>query len=191
MYHLFLGIEQAIVHIDIKQLGTILNLMAGDGECLVIFLFIDEAEELARTGYIASLTYVDEVALGSDLAQLEAREPQGIGTLGGHMGLGSFDKSSILGNVGIGSAAAATNDIYQALIDVFLDLHGHIGRRLIVATEAIGQAGIGVARYIIGSACGECLEVGFHLCGTERAVESHGEDIGMAHRGEEGIECLS
>ena len=191
MHHLLLGVEQAIVHIDIEQLGSILHLVAGDGECFVIFLFVDKSKELARAGHVATLAHVDEVALGSHLAQFKSREPQGIGTWGRHVGLGTLDKGGIFGDVGIGGATASADDVDQSLGDILFHLHGHLGGCLVIAAEAVGESCIGVARDVVGGTCGKCLEVGFHLCGTERAVESHREDIGMAHRGEERVEGLS
>ena len=107
------------------------------------------------------------------------------------MGLGTLDKGGILGDVGIGGATASADDVDQSLGDVLLHLHGHLNRCLVIAAEAVGESRIGVARDVVGGTCGKALEVGLHLCGTERAVQSHREDIGMAHRGEERVEGLS
>ena len=107
------------------------------------------------------------------------------------MGLGTLDEGGILGYIGIGGATASADDVDQSFGDVLLDLNSHLGGCLVVATEAIGEAGIGVARDVVGCARGKAFEVGLHLCGTERTVQSHREDIGMAHRGEERIEGLS
>ena len=75
MHHFLLRVEQAIVDIDVEQLCSILHLLTGNGERFVIFLFVDQSQELARTSHIAAFAHVDEVALGSHLAEFQTREP--------------------------------------------------------------------------------------------------------------------
>ena len=73
--HLLARIKQTVVHIDVDHLRSVLHLLACDGESLIIFLFLDKSEELARTSHIASLAHIDKSHFGSDVEQFQSTEP--------------------------------------------------------------------------------------------------------------------
>ena len=59
--HLLLTVEHGVVHVDIDDGSTAFNLLAGNGQRLVVFLFGNESGKLPRTSHIGTLADVDEV----------------------------------------------------------------------------------------------------------------------------------
>ena len=190
-YHLFFGIKQAVVHVDVDDLCPVLHLTAGDTEGFLVVFFINEPQELARAGHVATLAHVDEVVFGLHLQQFEAGEPEVFRRGSRRMGSRAFHQSGEAGDVFFGRAAAAADDVHQALADVLAYLAGHVVGRLVVLPQAVGQAGIGIGTDVIGSAGGQLLQEGFQLAGAERTVQAHGEDIGMLHGSQEGVQRLA
>ena len=73
--HLLAGVEQSVVHIYVDHLCPVLHLLAGDGEGLLIILFLYQSQELARTSHIAAFTNIDKSHLGGDIEQLKTAKP--------------------------------------------------------------------------------------------------------------------
>ena len=96
-----------------------------------------------------------------------------------------------MGDVGIRGAATAADDIDQPLADVFAHLLRHLLGRLVVAAKGVGQARIGIGRYIIRRVGGQLSEEGEHVRSTKRTVEANGENGSMADRSEEGFKGLA
>ena len=75
--HLLPGIEQTVVHIDIDDHGSVLHLLAGNVERLVVVFLADEPQELPAACHIAALAHLDKCPrIGFE--QRQAREPQGL-----------------------------------------------------------------------------------------------------------------
>ena len=60
--HRLLGIEQALVHVDVDDLRAVLDLLARDDHRFVVAVFHDQLLELRRAGDVGALADVDEVA---------------------------------------------------------------------------------------------------------------------------------
>ena len=58
--HLGARVQQAVVEVDVQHEGAVLHLLAGYLHGFLVALFLDESQELTRTGYIAALAHVDE-----------------------------------------------------------------------------------------------------------------------------------
>ena len=97
----------------------------------------------------------------------------------------------VLCDVGIRGAATAADDIDQPFADVFAHLLRHLLGRLVVAAKGIGQARIGIGRYIIRRVGSQLSEEGEHIRSTKRTVEAHGEDGSMADGSQKGFERLA
>ena len=190
MDHLGLGIEQAVVHVDVNHLCAILYLLAGDAECFVVFLLVNQSQELARTGHVASFAHIHKVVFGLHLEQFQAREPERLWARGRLVGLGSGGQLGKAGNVGRGGAAATSQDVDQPLVEVLLHLSCHDVGRLVVLPQGIGQAGVGVGADVVGGLAGEHLQKGLELAGAEGAVQPYGEEVGVLYRGQESLQSL-
>src|SRR3974377_890465 len=88
------------------------------------------------------------------------------------------DGSDVLGR----RATAAADHVDQASLGEFAEQLGHIFRALVVLTEFVRQPGVRIsADEGIGDAA-DLSDVGAHLARAERAVETDGDRIGVAHR---------
>ena len=56
-HHLAPRIQQPVVHVHIEHQRTVGHLLAGYRNRLVVLMFLDETQELARTGHVAALAY--------------------------------------------------------------------------------------------------------------------------------------
>src|SRR5690606_3068924 len=70
--HGLLGIDQALVHVDVEDLGTAGHLLAGDLDRLVEAVVLDQLLEPGAAGDVGALADVDEVQLRRDHQRLEA-----------------------------------------------------------------------------------------------------------------------
>ena len=72
--HRLLGVEHALVHVHVDDLGASSHLLARDGERLLVLPGEDQLRELRRAGDVGALADVDEVRVGADDEGLEAAE---------------------------------------------------------------------------------------------------------------------
>ena len=47
--HRLLAVDQALVHVDVEDVGAALDLLAGDGERLLVIALLDQPGELAAS----------------------------------------------------------------------------------------------------------------------------------------------
>ena len=125
------GIEQSVVHIDVEDHSASFYLMAGNRECLVVVLLIDESQELATSCHIASLAYIDESDFGSENQRFETGEAKK--SVQSFLSIRkSMINPTILSNqMGDGPnmvgccPTTASNDVYQTFVDEMADLLEH------------------------------------------------------------------
>ena len=123
--HLVTGIEHGIVHVDVDNLGAGLDLLAGDVEGFGVVLFVNEPQELARTGHVAPFADVDEIVFARDhqiveSAQMQTRVPGCRATW-----RGSGYQRAVGGDVLGSGAATPAHDVDQPLVDKLFNLYGH------------------------------------------------------------------
>ena len=191
--HLILGLQQAVVHVDVEHLRAVLHLLAGDGERLLVLLLLDQSEELTRAGHVASLADVEEVVFRLHLQQIQPREPErvGLGRCGRHMRSFATRQLGEVGDVCRRRAAASPDDVHESLVDKILDLDGHLLWRLVILSELVRQACVGVGADVDRRQIAHLLEVGLHVRRTEGAVQTDAQQRNVLHRGEEGAERLT
>ncbi len=186
-HHRRLGVEHALVHVDVDHLGAGFDLLQGDFQRLAVILLADQPGELGAAGDVGALADVDEQRVAVDGEGLQARQAAGPGDL-------RDDARRVLGH-GLGNrldmrrrgAAAAADDVQEPRCGEFLDHFGHLRRGFVVFAEGIRQAGVGVGGDM-GVGLGRQLgQVGAQLLGAERAVQAHGNRLGVAHRVPEGL----
>ena len=91
----------------------------------------------------------------------------------------------------VGRSTTAADDVHQSFVDQFSHLRSHALCGLVVESEGIGQTGIWMTTDIPRSLTSQLTQIGFHLCGSEGAVQSYGEHWIGAYAGQEGVERLS
>ncbi len=187
------GVEHGVVHVDINDIGASLGLGSGYVESLVIFLLIDEAEELAAACHIGALANLIEGLdlFGHNLA-IDAREPHEVALLCRHVAfvvtLKPLDNG---GNMRRRAAAATANDVDRALVQEILHFLGHHLGSLVILSELVGQSGIRVCRDKERTLSANLRQVGHHIPCTERAVEAESEQIYMTDGIEESVKRLA
>ncbi len=72
--HGLLGIEHALVHVDVDEVGAVADLLGRDLHGRRVVVVLDEAGELRRPGDIGALTDHLKVAVGPDGQRFEAGE---------------------------------------------------------------------------------------------------------------------
>ncbi len=140
-----LGIEHPFVHVDVDHLGAGFHLLQGDLQGFGVVLLADQPGELRRTGDVGTLADVHEQRAAIDGEGLQAGQAAGLGNL-------RDDARGMLGHrlgdrldVRRGGTAAAADDVEQAAGGELFDHRCHLLRGLVVLTEGIGQAGVGVS----------------------------------------------
>ena len=172
--HLVAGVEHGVVHVDVDDLCSRLDLLAGDVERLGVVLFVNEPQEFARAGYVASLADVYEVGLARDYQVVESAQVQPMVAGSRTTGCGPGHEFAIGRNVFGGGSAATAHDVDQPLVDKLFDLYGHRLGCFVVFAQLVGQSRVGIGAHVAGGHGRQALQPGLHVAGPERAVESHG-----------------
>ena len=83
--HRLLGVEQALVHVDVDDLRAVFHLLARDRERGRVVAGRDQLAELGRAGDVGALADIDERNFRREREGLEPRQPQ----LPRHLGNGA------------------------------------------------------------------------------------------------------
>src|SRR5690606_25294202 len=100
--------------------------------------------------------------------------------------IGDLPGGDVLHRLGDGAdmlwsgAAAATDNIHEAGLGKLGDQFSGLGGAFVILAERVGQAGVGVGGDIGVRLVGQLLQIGTQLPGTQRAVQAHGDRLGVA-----------
>ena len=122
VHHLRLGVEQAVVHIDVDDQGSVFHLLAGNRHGFLVLFLLDEPKELARTCHVATLAHIHEVDLGGHIKRLQSAQQHRLGFLHGMMNLSPTCHFHIPADKLGSRAATSAEDVHQALVDKLLYL---------------------------------------------------------------------
>ena len=179
--HLLFGVEQALVHVDVEDVGATFDLMEGDVERFLERPGRDEASELARAGHVGPLADDDEIRVRADRERLQSRELRERRALRALVrcmwrdGLG--DRPDVLR----GRAATATREIEPAFRSELCHRLGHLLGRLVVPAERVRKPGVRKASDEDVRGRLELLDVGAHARRAERAVDADAEKGSVRH----------
>ena len=184
--HSGLTVDEAVIHVDINDVGAVLHLLEGDRQRLLVVAVDDGLLEDGGASHVAALTKVDErlavVLLVRFVVQrLKAGEAHDVRDIVLLAGLVSRHHVRQALDVLVGGAAAATDSIDKSLLGEDTAVLSHLSTLLVVATHGIGQTGVGVAEHPAVSDTGQVLDVRDHVLGTERAVQTDRDGLGVAH----------
>jgi hypothetical protein len=145
--HRLFGIEQRLVHVDVDDLGAVLDLLAGDLDRGVIVAGEDQLLESGRSGDVGALADVDEARAGASLAcsapaperfqQCSRRDDHRLEPGEHRAPAAGRDLARRLacrdlgdcGDMRRGGPAAAADDVDQAVAHPLADLRRGLGRR--------------------------------------------------------------
>ncbi len=88
-------------------------------------------------------------------------------------------------------AAATAEDVDEAGLREVAEESCCVGRRFVVLTKRVREAGVRIGGHIALGDAGELCQVWPHLLGTERAVQPDTEGLGVADGSVEGVERLA
>ncbi len=189
--HRHLAVEHALVHAHVQDVGPALHLLPRHLDGGVVVTVEHQAAELARPGDVGALADQDEVRLRRDGERLEP------GQAGVALGRRRLARGQAVDRVGDGGdvlgagAAAAAHDVEPALARELAEQRGHVVRRVVVAAELVGQAGVRVAGGRQRGDARQLLDVGPHVVGAERAVDAYREQVVVRDRVVERLQGLA
>ena len=181
MDHLCLGVEEAVIHVDIDDKGSVVNLLAGDVQGFGVFLLIDKTEELAASGNIAALAHIiiysnlSHSAVGNLMDVKAGKEHVIVGGCGTMRSL-SIGYGDVTGNKLVGGTAASADDVHKAFVDElgYLGYHGVGG--FVILAKFVGHSRIRIGADIVWCLLTKLFYIGLHLGSAEGTVQTDGED---------------
>ena len=186
-------IQHGLVHVDVDDLRAVLDLLAGHGQRLVVFLFADQARKHLAARHVGAFADVHVQRVFVDVQRFQARQA-GLDRNVGHDARRQHrdllgDRADVVGR----GAAAAAGHVHQPGAGEFLEQRRRVGRRFVKAGfgHGIGQAGVGVHADVGVAELGQLGHVGAHQSGAQRTVQADGHRARMAHRVPEGLDGLA
>ncbi len=182
--------EQALVHIDVDDLGAAYDLIARDIERGGEIAGFDQFPETRRASDIGALADIDETNVGGEREGLQTRQAQQRRDL---WNCARRDAIHALGDcvdMRRRRAAAAADDIDETGVGKFADQRRHVFRAFVIKPKLVREPGVRIG-------ANQCIcdprqfgEMRPHFACTQRAIKSDGERCGMAQRVPESCRCL-
>ena len=171
-HHSGLRVEQAFVHVDVDDLGTVLDLIARDRERPGKIAGLDQLAKARRAGDVGALADIHEWNFRRERERFETREPKPrrdprdwARRLAGDR---AHDGPDVFGR----AAAAAADDVDETGGGEFLDLCTHHRGALVISPERVWQAGVGIGADQRVGDLRHLGDVGPQLAGAERTVRN-------------------
>ena len=175
--HRLLAVEHPLVHVDVYDLGAVLDLLARHVQGRLVIVVQNKVLEARRAGDVGALAYVHEQGIRADVARFQPREPELLRDLRDLARRVARDGFGHRPDVLRRRPAAAADDVQPSGFGPFADLGRHHLRRLVVLAKLVGQAGVRVgADGNVGNA-GEFLHVLPELLRAERAVQADADGV--------------
>ncbi len=181
-HHRGFGIQQPFVHVDVDDLGAVLDLVARHLQGGGVIACGHQLAEFGGACDVGALADVDEGDRRRQLERLEAGEPQARFDVGNRARPVRRDRRRNRRDMIGRGAAAAADDIDEAGACEFADQARHIFRGFVVLAEFVGQTGVRIGA---DQRIGDAADVGdmrAQILGAERAVEADRDRPGVAHR---------
>ncbi len=144
-----------------------------------------------RAGDVGAFADHDEVGFRPHRQRLQAAVARQRRGLGGYVWRQALHRGGDGGGVLGGGAATRADDVQPAGLGKLPQLLGHHLRGLVVCAEFIRQAGVGPAGDVDVGDGGDLLQIRAHQVGTQGAVDSHAEQIGVRDGVPERLRRLS
>ncbi len=184
--HRGFGVDETLIHVDVDDLRPGRHLVAGDGKRAGEIAGRDQLAKLRRARDVRAFADVHERDVGGEGERLEAGEahqrrdrrnwarPDVADRLG--------DRADVVGR----RAAAAADDVDEAVAGEAADLGRHRLGAFVVLAEGVGKAGVGIGADERVGRPRNLFEVLAHGARAERTVEADGEGLGVPDRMPEG-----
>ena len=181
--HRLLAVDQALVHVDVEDVGAALDLLAGDGQRLLEVALLDQAGEPLRAGDVGPLADHDEVGLGADRPAAPCRCRS---TSAGRSGPAAAATPSTASAIAAIQSGVVPQQPPTMLSQPLRANSPSDGRRVVLvaqeAAEAVGHAGVGIATDAGPADRRQALDRVAHQVDADRAVEPDGEGVEVRDR---------
>ena len=189
-------INQTVIHVDVKHISTLLNLLKRNGKSLLIVAINNRLLVHHGTSNIASLTNIQESAphvllIRSVVQRFKATQAHLVLNHWHLPWLKVFHKVGNSCDVIVPSAAATAKHVHKALLHKRTNLLLHLSTSLIVPSHAVGQTSIGISKDVAVATVAQVLYVLNHVAGTKSAVQSKGHGLHMLHTVPKGLVGLT
>ena len=187
-----LAVQHPLVHVDVDDLGAVLDLLARDLQGSRVVAGGNQLAELGRAGDVGALAHIDEgAAIVAALEGLEPGETEPGRVLRHCARRMSRDRVCDSGDVRGRGAAAAADQVDQAGLGPLAQLRGGLVGRFVIAAELVGEPGIGVGADPRLGDPRQVGDVGAHVGRPEGAVEPDAERFGMSEGEPERLDGLA
>ena len=185
-----LGLEEALVHVHVEQVGAARDLVPRHGDRRFEPVVPDQAGEAARTGHVGALAHHQERRL-RPYQRLGAGEAESRGGRGRLARPGPVHRAPDRADVVRGRAAAAADEVDETVRRESAQRRRGDLRRLVVAAEFVREPGVRDRADRNRGEAGEELDDGPHRFGADRAVHPGGGHPRVLDRDPEGLGVLS
>ena len=149
--HRRLGVEQALVHVDVDDLGAVLDLLARDLDRGGIIVGHDQLLEAGRAGDVGALADIDESAAERRSGRCCRRRGSSVrcrragcgARASGWRAAESPDRLGDGADMRRRGAAAAADDVDDALLGPFADLGGGVAAPSSYSPRSLGRPALG------------------------------------------------
>src|SRR5262249_34741973 len=146
---------------------------------LTVFAGADQPGEFRRAGHVRALADHLEIAVRANGQHFEAGElRKALVNFGNRTGRESFYGRGDLSDVIRRRAAAPSDDVHETVRREFPKRCGGVWRLLVVLSEGVRQARVGITRDVTVGNAREFGHVLPHVAGAERAVDADAERPG-------------
>ncbi len=184
------AVDQAVVHVDVDDLGAALHLLQRHFERLAVLVVLDQPAEPGRAGDVGALADVDERDVVGERERLQPGQLQSRPASRNETRRRARDCAGDRTDVRRRRAAAPTDDVEQTGFGELVDEGRGLFGPLVVAAELVGESSVRIgADQGVGDRR-ELEQVRSHLLCAERTVQSDGQWLSMANRLPERGRCL-
>ena len=185
-------VQHGLVHVDIDDLRTALDLLARHRKRLVVLFLANQAGEHLAARHVGTLADVHEQRFAVNIQGLEPRKTGLDGDVWHRARRKRCDTLRDRLNVIGGRAAASTGHVDQAGARELLEQAGSVGRQFVETGVAhrIGQAGVRIDTHIGFADLGQLCDVRAHQGGAQRAVQTDRDRSCVTHGIPEGLDGL-
>ena len=193
------GVEKAVVHVDVDDVGAVFDLLASNVEGFVVILFVDETEELFGSCHVAAFADLGEVlgvaAVGTiarthlvfeqwfQTSEAETRTSDilGRGFAALVVGREFVEHLAHGGDVFRSRTAATANHVHELVVQVNSHQADHVFGRVVVTAELVRETCVRMATKVTRGNYAHAAEVRHHAVGAETAVEADGKRVHVHH----------
>ena len=135
-------VQHAFIHVDIDDLGAVLDLLQRDLQRAVVVSFGNQSPETRGAGHVGALTDIDEQRIRANVERLQATETRHHRQLRHRPWPVPADRRPDRGQVFRRRAAAAADDVHQPVGGELAQHLRHVLRAVVIFAEFVRQPGI-------------------------------------------------